>query len=127
MELRYQEGPDRVPVGALVDAFFDGDKTAPWRYVVDLVRDGLVARGLLERRPERLFRLETGRFEYELPESTASIAARSAPERVERLFAATETSRPEVWELLGVEIERAVDARFDSGHYYYSPTWESFP
>lgn len=62
-ELPDQRGDDSAPVGAVVDALFVGDQHDPWRYVVDLVRDGLVARGLLERRPERLFRLQTGRFE----------------------------------------------------------------
>lgn len=122
-ELLHQRDGEGGPVGAVVDALFVGDRHDPWRYVVDLVRDGLVARGLLERQPERLFRLRTGRFEYALPEETAALAARSDPERVARLFATTETSRPEVWELLGVEIERAVNARLDTSSYY-SYTWE---
>lgn len=123
-ELRSQRGTDRAPVGALVDSLFVADQHDPWTYVVDLVRDGLVARGLLERHPERLFRLDTGRFEYALPEETVTLATRSDPERVERLFRGTGTARPEVWELLGVEIERAVDARLDTSSYY-SYTWES--
>lgn len=44
-------GTGGVPVGALVDSFFDGDQADPWSYVVDLVRDGLVARGCSSAAP----------------------------------------------------------------------------
>lgn len=99
--------------------FFDGDKEDPWKHVIVGVKDGLTDRGLLERRPERLFRLQTGRFEYVLPEATAELAAEHSPEDVERLFSATETSHPELWELLRWEIDRAVSARrtTDTGYY----------
>lgn len=125
-EMRYQEGPDRIPMGALVDSFFVGDRADPWKYVIDLVKDGLAARGLLDRRPERWFRLDTGRIEYELPEATAQLATESTPEDVERLFDATRSARPELWELLEWEIDRAVAARRAvDGHYnpynYSSP------
>lgn len=109
-ELTTGEHRDRAPVGALVDSFFDGDRADPWRYVVDLVTDGLAARGLLDRRPERVFRLDTGRIEYDLPASIAQLTRETAPEPIERLFGATQTARPDVWELLQWEIERAVSA-----------------
>lgn len=118
-EIRYREGPDRVPVAALVDAFFDGDKDDPWKYVIDGVKDGLSERGLLERRPERLFRLQTGRIDYVLPDATAQLVAETSPEPVERLFSATGASRSELWELLRWEIDRAVSARLatDTGYH----------
>lgn len=120
-EMTTREEQERAPVGALVDSFFDGDRADPWRYVVDLVKDGLAARDLLDRRPERLFRLDTGRIEYVLPASTEHLARETAPERIERLFGATATARPEVWELLRWEIRRAVAARTDSSaEYSYS-------
>lgn len=115
-EIQYQEGPDRVPVATLVDAFFDGDQEDSWKYVIDSAKDGLANRGLLERRPERVFRLQTGRIDYVLPDATAELAAEHSPESVERLFSATETSRPELWELLRWE-DRS--RRLGATHYGY--------
>lgn len=113
-------------MGAIVDSFFVGDRADPWKYVIDLVKDGLAARGLLDRRPERWFRLDTGRTEYVLPEATAQLATESSPEEIERLFDATESARPELWELLEWEIDHTVSARrATDGHYnpynYSSP------
>ncbi len=109
---------DRVHVGALIDAFFDGDETDPWRYVIELVKDGLAARDLLERRRERWLRLPIGRTEYGHTEALERLATDASPDRIERRFAAVETARPELWKLLRWEIERAVAARLDTSTYY---------
>ena len=110
-EIQFQEGSDQVPIGALIDSLFDGDQYDPWEYVIDLVKDGLAARNLLERHLEQWFRLDTGRIEYRLPESTAQIASKNSPEEVQRLFSTTETAHPDIWELLKLEIDRAISAR----------------
>lgn len=115
-----------MPVRSLVDAFFDGDESDPWTYVIDLVKDGLATRALLDRRPERGFRLDTGRIEYALPESTAQLARDHPPETVERQFDATATARPELWELIRWEIDRAVAARLDTS-MQYNPHVDIFP
>lgn len=81
--------------------------------------------GLLERRLEQWFRLDTGRLEYTVPAPTAETAAESPPEDVERLFSATETSRPEVWELLNREIDRAVSDRRTSYDGYNPYTYDN--
>ena len=93
--------------------------------MIDSAKDGLADRGLLERRPERVFRLQTGRIDYVLPDATAELAAEHSPEDIERLFSATETSRPELWELLRWEIDRAVSARrtTDTDPYYGGDYW----
>ncbi|WP_331234530.1 hypothetical protein [Natronorarus salvus] len=109
---------DPILVAALVDALFDGDETDPWRYVIELVEDGLAARGLLDRRRERWLRLPTGRTEYGLTGELERLAADSSPEKIERLFSAVETARPELWKLLRWELERAVAARLDTSSYY---------
>jgi|GEM_PF-1937937 len=118
LEMGSVEDDDRIALAALVDALFDGDETDPWRYVIGLVKDGLAARGLLERRPERWFRLPTGRTEYGHTEELDRLVADASPDRIERQFSSVETARPELWKLLRWEIERAVAARLDTSTYY---------
>jgi hypothetical protein len=118
-EMEDQAGTgDPILLGALVDALFDGDETDPWRYVIELVEDGLAARGLLERHRERWLRLPTGRFEYGVTDELERAASDASPEEVERRFSVAETARPELWELLRWELERAVAARLDTSSYY---------
>jgi len=95
--------------------------------VIDLVKDGLAARVLLDRRPERRFRLDTGRIEYVLPEATAQLAGERSPEDIERLLDATESTRPELWELLEREIDPTVSARRATDGYYNPYNYRSVP
>lgn len=64
-------------------------------------------------------RLQVGRIGSVLPDATVELAAERSSEDVERLFGATETSRPELWEPLRWKIDRAVSARHSTDTGYY--------
>ncbi len=80
----------------------------PWARLGDLVKDGLVSRGLLqkERKPglKGLFAGES----YVLPAETAALATQQSLEPVVELLETCRRNRPEVWRLLIKGINKGI-------------------
>jgi hypothetical protein len=100
----------RIGVSGLVYRILVEDESIPWELPAKLVQKGLHARGLLEVEETRvLVVLKSHR--YRLPDSTASMAAQSSLDEVQRLLKNTPTMKPDLWMLLLDQIARGVKQR----------------
>jgi hypothetical protein len=87
---------------------------SPWRYVAELVKTGLAARGLVNKIEEK-HTMIFARARWHLPETTARLAAAWPAAPLRQLLDECREMRPDVWRLLQAEIEAAVKARTENG------------
>ena len=82
----------------------------PWRATVEFIQQGMVRRGLLEVVNEKRLILFTVEH-YLLPEHTAALASQQSLAPIRRSLAVCQQSRPEVWNLLQEQINKAIGRR----------------
>jgi hypothetical protein len=106
-ELQAEEGND---VSNIVYLWLGKDSSVPWRTAVELVQQGLVARGHVEEYKKKRLKVFSA-SEYALPEGTAALAARQPVAQLQDMLAACERERPELWKLLQKQIKDAMKKR----------------
>lgn len=85
----------------------------PWGDIVQMVHQGMAARGLLETAEVKHLKVFTG-ARWVLPETTAALSSAQPVAPVQELLAACERDRPDVWKALVKAIQSAVTARTDT-------------
>jgi hypothetical protein len=86
------------------------DSANPWQSTVELVKEGLAARGLLAKVQVRKLKVFVSTH-YELSESTAALRLGQSIEPVRQLLEECERDRPGVWRLLVAGINKAIKQR----------------
>jgi redox-regulated HSP33 family molecular chaperone len=97
-------------VNDVVYAWLGQDSGNPWNSVIELVKEGMAERGLLERSEEKKLKIFTS-VKHELPQSTANQAAQEPITSIQQLLAENERDRRELWDLLVKEIKKGIKDR----------------
>jgi hypothetical protein len=105
-----RDAKERNEVSSVIYAWLRQDSAAPWQSVVEWVKSGMASRGLLRTVEEKRLKILTVTH-FELPESTASLAAQQSVEPIHQLLESCEKTRPEVWKMLAKQITAAIKAR----------------
>ncbi len=103
-------GTEPAEARALVYAWLQQDSASPWQAVVEKVRAGMAARGLLvaeEKTRLKIFSVT----HYELPESTARLRTQVSAESARQLLSNCQQYRPEIWKLLRHHLNGAIRDR----------------
>jgi len=125
--LEHQLGPlaqrlladkQRNEVSNMVYVWLARDSAVPWTVAIDLVKQGLASRGLLEQVEEKKLKLFTSRS-YVMPESTAVLLSRQSVAPVKDLLVAAQRDRPDLWQLLTKQIKDAISRRTEKSDVDY--------
>jgi hypothetical protein len=110
LEARLSRMPGEVL--QVVYACIGGDFESPDRAVLDMIRDGLVSRGLLHtvNVVKKKWLLSSTTRQYELGEDVYSWA-NDCIEGVDHLIRECQTNRPDIWGLLLTEVARGISRR----------------
>jgi hypothetical protein len=106
-QLQAQKG--RNEVINLVYAILGEDDEDPFTFAINVIRDGLGQRGLLEKVEEKRLKVFTVRS-FRLPENTADMAADRAA-RAQELLAGCRDGKAELWSLLTSQIDHGIQRR----------------
>jgi hypothetical protein len=106
-------GGESPEVSTIIYDWLGVNSSSPWQMVVEMVKAGLAGRGLLEAIEEKRLKIFTT-TRYELPQSTAAMAATRSVAHIEQMFELGERGRPEVWKLLKKQIKSAISSRTES-------------
>jgi len=96
-------------VKAVVSAFLREDATDPWSKAIDLIREGLAHRGLLERWEEKKLKIFTV-VKFSLAPETAALAAAQV-DGTRTWLAGFQQSHPDLWTLLTADIAVGINSR----------------
>lgn len=108
MAARLAQGP--LTVQDLVFALLQKRASDPDQLAVQLIEDGLVARGLLtQEKTKRLMVLTTVR--YHLADHAAEVVAHQPVEPIKRLLEDCKTGRADLWKRLHDQIKIGIEAR----------------
>jgi hypothetical protein len=86
------------------------DTASPWQSSIELLKEGMAARGILTKVEERkLMVLKV--THYEFPASSAALVGQFSVEPYRQLLEICQNSRPDVWKLLVQQIKEAIRSR----------------
>lgn len=102
-------------VSNILYAYLRQDSGSPWQSALELVMQGMAARGVLDAVEKKTLKVFTT-TDYRLPENTAVLAAKQPIEPLQGLLRACERERPEVWQGLVKELKSAVKARTEENN-----------
>jgi hypothetical protein len=108
------DGPGEVR--DLVYVWLAQDTASPWQTVIEKVKAGMAARGLLvavEKTKLKIFSVT----EYEFPESTARLRSQVPPQSAQQLLSNCQQYRPEIWKLLESHLKAAIQSRTERSDY----------
>lgn len=97
-------------VQRLVAEWLRYDHVDPFNEVLDRVKAGLAARGLLEVEEERRMKVLVGR-KYSLPEETRNLVEAQPVEPLHDLLERCKQERPEIWQALLAQVKKALAER----------------
>jgi hypothetical protein len=97
-------------VNDIIYAWLGQDSGNPWNSAIELVKEGMAERGLLERTEEKKLKIFTS-VKHELPQSTATQAAQEPIASIRQLLVENERDRREVWDLLAKQIKKGIKDR----------------
>ena len=109
-EFRARLGTGQKEVDDVIYEMLERDTSYPADDVLDRVRGGLFARGLLERDEVKKLKFFTS-YVYRLAAVTPDLLREQPADPVRRLLDECERSRPEVWQLLKKHVGAALSRR----------------
>ncbi|UCD97478.1 MAG: hypothetical protein JSV42_10910 [Chloroflexota bacterium] len=101
---------DSHQVSNLIYAWLRQDSAQPWQSAIEMVKQGMAERGLLDRTEEKRLKVLTV-VNYSLPSTTAEMTRQLPVQPVKQLLDTCASSRQDIWGLLEKELKKAIKDR----------------
>jgi hypothetical protein len=104
---------DKNDIYTMLYTWLRQDVSSPWNTVMELLKAGMVERGMLDATEEKKLKIFTVTH-YTFPDRTARLVKGQSVGPVKALLENCERTRPEVWKMLEAGIKKAIRARTES-------------